>query len=332
MSKAFRHILPPELVLRSWEEDPYQTRVNNWLKPWDGSESIDVGILSIPYSKANLRGHSGAADAPSAVRRAFLINSTYSPDFEVDVAPLVARDLRDVRTYLTDVRHHHATFEEAIVEVYERLGDIILVVVGDDHSIACPVVQGYCRSHPGQKVGIVHFDAHHDVRHYAGDQPSRGTPFRGILEGPATVAGRNLVQVGIHGFMNSRYYHDYCREQGVTVISARQVRKRGIEDVMEEAMGIASDGTDAIYVSLDVDCLALPYTLGTAAATPEGMEVWDLLEALFLLGQHPKVRAMDLVCIDPLRDFNEHTARTGTSAILTFLGGYVIRKTGGPGY
>ena len=332
MNSPFEHILPPEVVRRTAGEDAFEHRVNNWIRPWDGEESIDVGLLGIPYSKANLRGHSGAADGPNAVRQAFVINTTYSPDFEVDVAPLVVRDLGDVRVHMTDVRDHHATFEKAVVEVYGRVGDVPLVIVGGDHSITCPLVEGYCRSHSGTRVGIVHFDAHNDVRHYVDGQPTRGTSFRGILEGPANVVGRNLVQVGIHGFMNSRYYHEYCMEQGITVISARQVRKRGIEDVMEEAVAIAADGTDSIYVSLDIDCLALPFTFGTAAATPEGMDAWDLMEALFVLGQHPKVVALDLVCIDPLRDFRDYTARSGASAILTFLGGYVIRKTGGPGY
>ncbi|MSO93023.1 MAG: formimidoylglutamase [Rhodospirillales bacterium] len=332
MPHSFQHILGPEIVQRSSREDKYETRINNWLRPWDGTERIDVGFLAIPFSKAHQRGHSGASDAPNAVRRSFLINTTYSPDFDVDVKPLVARDLGDVKTGMGDVRQHHAVFEAAIVEIYQTLGDVMLVIVGGDHSITCPLVQGYSRSHPKEKIGIVHFDAHNDVRHYEDGQPTRGTSFRGIIEGPANVTGANLVQVGIHGFMNSHYYRQYCREQGITVITARDIRRRGIQDVMTQAIDIAGNGTDSIYVSLDIDCLALPFTLGTAAATPEGMEAWDLLEALFTLGQHPKVRALDLVCIDPLRDFREYTARMGGSSILTFLGGYVIRKTGGRGY
>ncbi len=132
--------------------------------------------------------------------------------------------------------------------------------------------------------------------------------------------------------MNSAHYKRYCEEKGVTVITARQVRRRGIDEVMAEAVRIAGDGTEAIYVSVDIDVLSLPYAFGTGAASPEGMDPWDVLEGLFTLGQHPKVRAMDLVCIDPLRDFRDATAKMGASIILTFLGGYVLRKTGTRGY
>ena len=71
---------------------------------------------------------------------------------------------------------------------------------------------------------------------------------------------------------------------------------------------------------------------GTGDSSPEGMEPWDVLEAMFILGEHPKVRALDVVCIDPLRDVRMITARMGVSVILTFLGGYVVGSTGTRGY
>lgn len=325
MKTAFKHIALPEMVVRSTIEDPYEKRVNNWLTPWDGEESIDVGLLGIPFSKADPWGSNASSLAPNAIRQAFLINTTYSPDFDVDVQTLRVRDLGDVLTHAIDVVQCHANIEDAVVEFYERFGNTLLVSIGGDHSITRPLIQGYARAHPEQKIGIIHFDAHNDVRSFEVGGPTNGTPFRGLLEHSSAVAGKNLVQVGIHGFMNSSIYKHYCEQQGVTVVSARQVRQRGIQPVMEEAIARASEGTDAIYVSVDIDVLALPYALGTGAATPEGLSAWDVLEALFLLGQHPKVCGLDVVEIDPLRDFGETTARMGSSMILTFLGGFSLR-------
>ena len=78
--------------------------------------------------------------------------------------------------------------------------------------------------------------------------------------------------------------------------------KRGMEACILEALGIAGDGTDLIYVSVDIDCLAYPWAVGTSASSPEGLSAWDLLEAMFVCGQHPKVAALDVVEIDPTRD------------------------------
>jgi formiminoglutamase len=62
------------------------------------------------------------------------------------------------------------------------------------------------------------------------------------------------------------------------------------------------------------------------------MDAWDLLEAMFILGRHEKVKAIDVVGIDPLLDVRDATAKMGASIIATFLGGYVIRTTGRRGY
>jgi formiminoglutamase len=152
-----------------------------------------------------------------------------------------------------------------------------------------------------------------------------GTPFRAIIEGGLGISGKNVVEVGIHGFMNASYYHEWARDQGMTIISGRQVQQRGMEACVVEALAIAGDGVDLIYVSVDIDCLAYPWTVGTSAASPEGLSAWQLLEAMFACGQHPKVAALDVVEIDPSRDVKDLTARSGCSTILTFLAGLYRR-------
>ena len=70
---------------------------------------------------------------------------------------------------------------------------------------------------------------------------------------------------------------------------------------------------------MDIDCLAYPFTIGTSAASPEGLSAWQLLEGMFACGRHSKVQALDVVEIDPSRDIKDLTARTGCSIVLTFL-------------
>ena len=37
--------------------------------------------------------------------------------------------------------------------ISEKIGNALLISIGGDHSITCPLVQGYCRAHPREKVG-----------------------------------------------------------------------------------------------------------------------------------------------------------------------------------
>lgn len=327
-----KYVRPSQLVRRSRREDRYEKRVSNWISPWDYEEEIDAGLVMIPFGKAAQSGVSGVGSGPDAIREAFLVNTTYSPDFDVDLRDLRVRDVGDVVLHMTDILRCHQNMEEAVVELYGLGQRFLPIFIGGDHSITCPLVKGYCKSHPEQRVGIVHFDAHNDVRNFEDGGPTNGTPFRGILEGGINVEGKNLVQIGIHGFMNSSTYKCWCEERGVTIYTMRMVRQRGIEAIMQDAIPRAAQGTDALYVSVDIDVLAQSAAPGTGASSPEGMEPWDLLEALFLLGQHPMVVAMDLVCVDPLRDLREFTTRVSTSIILTFLAGYFLRVKGTKGY
>jgi formiminoglutamase len=105
-----------------------------------------------------------------------------------------------------------------------------------------------------------------------------------------------------------------------------------METCILEALGIAGDGTDLIYVSVDIDCLAYPWAVGTSASSPEGLSAWDLLEAVFICGQHAKVAALDVVEIDPMRDVSDLTARSGCSTILAFLAGLYRRLYSNRGY
>ncbi len=163
--------------------------------------------------------------------------------------------------------------------------------------------------------------------------PTNGTPVRQILESGFNVSGRNLVQVGIHGFMNANYYKRWVEHHGGTIYTGRQVRRQGIDSVVREAYQIAGDDVDAIYVTVDIDVLELGYVAGTGAATPEGLHPTDLCEALFFLGQQPKVAIVDFVEHDPVRDVAAITGRTLTSAFLTFLAGLFLRlKDGWRGY
>jgi formiminoglutamase len=320
------HLAPASVVKRAGWQDSEELRVSNWLTPWDGEEPLDAGLMGLPYSGASINP-SGAYGAPESVRLAFRYNTTYSPDWDVDLRDLRVRDLGDVGGHLTDVAAAHAKIEAAVTAACAIAPRFVPVLIGGDHSVSAPAVRGFCAAHPGKRVGVINIDAHLDVRNFEHGMHN-GTPFRAILTGGLPIAGKNFVELGIHGFMNSASYMRWVKEQGATVITAREVWRRGMDDCIAEALRTAGEGTDLIYLSVDIDCLAYPWAIGTAATSPEGLSAWQLLEAVFACGRDPKVAAIDLVEIDPGRDVKDLTSRTGCSAILSFLAGLYRRLHG----
>jgi formiminoglutamase len=56
------------------------------------------------------------------------------------------------------------------------------------------------------------------------------------------------------------------------------------------------------------------------------MRTDELFEAVYTAGSHPLVQAMDIVCLDPLRDVGEITVKAGVHVFLNFLTGVANRK------
>ena len=99
----------------------------------------------------------------------------------------------------------------------------------------------------------------------------------------------------------------------------------GIDPILDRALALAGDGTDAIYVSFDVDVIDQAYAPGCPAIGTGGMNPWDALDALHRLGASPLVKGIDFVCIDPSVDVRNATSRLAVQFMLSFLAGMAIR-------
>lgn len=304
--------------------DHLETKVASWIRPWDGTESADVVLLGAPLSKTSI-SHSGASATPQAIREMFAAVSTYNFDHDIDLATaLMIRDAGDARVHVTDLARSRAGVRDAVAAVLARSAGALTVVIGGDHSISAPSVEAF-KAHVSGTVGLVQLDAHMDLRNLDDGGPSNGTPIRQLLES-GTLDGCNIVQVGIHAFANARAYKDFARDAGITQISAREVANTPPADIARNALTVAAERADALYVTLDMDVLDQAFAPGVPALVPGGMTSWQLFEMLLVLGGHPKVRAIDIVEVDPSQDPRRATVRVAVHALLTFLTGFALRR------
>lgn len=326
---AIEHLRPPELVRTSHWEDTNEVRVANWIRPWDGEERIDVGITAVPIARAAIKPVS-AHLGPNALRDIRPFFTTYSIDYGVDLRDLVVRDTGDVDIPLWDVVAAHERIYRAARALFAHEPRFFPVFVGGDHSMTRPIVRALSGARPElERIGVLQFDAHIDAQTLEDAGPHNGTPIRGILEDENGVAGANVVQIGISGFVNAAHYRDYLvQEQGGTIFSAREVAGRGIGPVLADAWEIASRGVDGVYVTFDIDSLDLAHAPGTGAAISGGLTPWQAMDALFELGGRDEVVAFDLVEVDPATDPQRTTLRLATKLLLTFLAGLHGRLRG----
>ena len=328
MQTEIEHLRPPELVRLSHWEDRHEVRIANWIQPWDFVEPIDVGITAVPIARAAIKPVS-AHQGPNALRDGRFFFTTYSIDYDVDIRDLVVRDTGDVDIPLWDIVEAHERIYAAARALLAHEPRFFPVFVGGDHSMTRPIVRALHAARPElERLGLIHFDAHIDCQNFDDGGPHNGTPIRGIIEDENGVNPRNVVQIGISGFVNAGYYRRYLvEEQGGTIFSTRDVATRGIEAVLADAWATASRAVDGVYVTFDIDSVELAYAPGTGAAISGGLTPWQAMDSLFELGRRDEVVGFDLVEVDPTRDPQAITQRLANKLLLTFLAGLHRRST-----
>lgn len=192
--------------------------------------------------------------------------STYAITEEHDMKESVLYDCGDITMHVTDIKESHARIAKTLGNLTKLNPQMVPIVLGGDHSISFPSISGFASSKG--KIGIIQFDAHHDLRNLDDGGPSNGTPFRSLLENDV-ITGKQLVQIGIRNFSNARTYHEYAKEHGVTVYTIQHVRERLIKDIITESIeNLRRQGVTAIYVSVDMDVLDQAFAPGCPAIGP----------------------------------------------------------------
>jgi agmatinase len=300
-------------------DDEYDTNVGEIIADARTVDDADVGLVGIPFDTACVAGPRGSRAGPDGVREDVTYGTCYNPEIDVDISEgLDVVDYGNVDVVQTEVPESHDRVERVLTAVTEA--GVVPFSIGGDHSLTYPTAKATMNAVDGQ-VGVINVDAHHDVRHSHGGELSSGTPFRRLLEDESgQLDGENFVELGLSGWHNSKYYVDWVREVGAEVVTARDVHREGVDRAVERALDAATDGTDAVFLSVDIDVLDAGSSAGTCAPSPGGLLPWQLLELVFQLGRHELVRGADLMEVAPPLDSTGATTAIGAAVLTQFLG------------
>ena len=292
-------------------KDGLWQRANTLFKP--NLKQADIALLGFPVHKSSITPNSCHL-APKAIRSALARYSTYSASSDVDLRDLKITDLGDVTG--ADSNNGKKVIAKKVNGLLNKYG--LLIALGGDNSITYTVASGLFGDL--SRVGLITLDAHHDLR----DGNTNGSPVWRLIQ--AGLPGKNIVQIGISDFANSKEYSTRAKEAGIFVITRAQLRNKSIQDAMKQAFAHLGRNVDHIYVDLDVDVCDRSVAPACPAATPGGISADELRQAAFLAGANYKVRAVDITEIDPKRDSkDERTVRLAALLVLEIAAGYKTR-------
>jgi formiminoglutamase len=216
-------------------------------------------------------------------------------------------------------------------EVIARVRDLsqaadLVIALGGDNSLTYPVALG------AQATGLITFDAHFDLR----DGISNGTPVRRLVEdAPAAsdretsrIDPRRIVQIGIADFANSVAYARRAADWGIRVITIDELRRRGVADVVAEALEIAGTGAGArVHLDIDVDVCDRSVAPGCPASVPGGLAAWELRALARGVASDARVVSADIAEVDATADAPDgRTVRLAALCVLELLAGLHARR------
>ncbi|AHG00020.1 arginase [Halostagnicola larsenii XH-48] len=286
-----------------------------------------VRIIGAPMDYgANRRG---VDMGPSAIRYAGVAAELETTGLEVtDAGDLQMPRAEERDPEANQLNRGNAKFLREIEDVSRRLArevgetiqeGVFPLVLGGDHSIAIGSMNGSARD---ADLGVVWFDAHADLN-TPETSPSgnvHGMPLgaalgRGIF-GEMDWAHAPRVREESVAYVGLRSIDDREREliqqSDITSFTMSDIDSRGITTVVEEALDVATSGTDGIHVSLDLDWLDPKTAPGVGTPVRGGVtyrEAHSALEAVS--SRHAEtgvLRSMDVVEVNPILDEANETA------------------------
>ncbi len=227
-------------------------------------------------------------------------------------------DAGDVAIFPVDVERTTESIRTAERTALEA--GALPIMLGGDHFVTYPAVLAqleHAERH-GRRIGFIQFDAHFDL---VDDNPVFGRYYHGsltrrIAELPQ-MNTENMVWIGINGYARVEQL-EFIDEHGGHVYTRADVRRRGVAEVMSEALAHATDGCDGVYISIDIDVLDGGLAAGAGSINIDGCSPGELLDAVDLLAGVPVV-GLDLVEVAPLLDATEYTARVAAVALTNFI-------------
>jgi arginase len=226
---------------------------------------------------------------------------------------------------------------KGIVSMYEKVSKSVMetmksnffpVVLSGDHSISGATIAGIKMAKPKSKLGVIWIDAHADL-HTPYTTPSgnmHGMPLSASINednlesavhelDPETTKQwnylKNIGKIAPKVLPEDIVYislRDYEKEEkflidkyGIKVISTKEVRSKGPENIVRSVLRYLSDCSD-IYISFDVDSLDSSISKGTGTPVNNGLREREAEDLISKFMQNRKICCFEISEVNPTLD------------------------------
>lgn len=287
------------------------TFMNRPVIPCDAEElkkkKVKAAVLGYPYDSTTV-GRPGATLGPRRIRDLSNLYLPYNMGYDVNIVEKY--NLVDVGDVCVKIGHTFETLQRGKAAVLEILkAGAMPVMIGGEHSITIAPALAFEEFTPKANYGFINFDSHLDTAaDVDGDPYTHSSPVARVTE-TKVFNPKNSVVIGACAATNPLPEVEYCKKNGISYFTMNDVYRDGILEVTKKAMKIASEGTDGVYITFDMDSLEACHTPGTGAPTSGGLTTREVLMAIDLLGKINLI-GFDVCEVAPPYDHSDISAIT----------------------
>ena len=226
---------------------------------------------------------------------------------------------------------------KGIVAVYERVSKAVSdsmknnffpVVISGDHSTAGATIAGIKMAKPKSKLGVIWIDAHADmhtpfttpsgnvhgmslavtinennedcaVHEVDSETVKQWNQLKNMGKMAPKVLPEDVVLISLRDYEKEERY--LIEKHGMKVITTKEVRTKGPENVVRAVLRYLSDCTD-IYISFDVDSLDSSISKGTGTPVSNGLREREAEDLISKFMQNRKVCCFEITEVNPTLD------------------------------
>jgi arginase len=299
-----------------------------------------IHVIGVPLDLGG--GRRGVDMGPSAIRHAALGERLT----EIGCVVSDRGDLPAPIPETTAERDPKKKYIREIAKVCQRLyqqvsqaleAGALPIVLGGDHSLAAGSAGASAdvAAAGGGEIGLIWVDAHGDMNTPATTLTGNvhGMPLAALVGAePAELAtiGRRTPKVRADRtvLIGVRNLDDLEKEQirsaRVHLFTMKDIDRDGIADVMERALAIAGTETTGIHLSFDLDVCDPSIAPGVGTPVKGGLDYREAHMVMEMVADSGRLRAVDLVEINPILDSQNQTAVLGTELLLSAMGKRII--------
>lgn len=272
----------------------------------------DVALVGVPYDGA-VSYRPGCRFGPSKVREASSLGRGFHWNRGVNIFENKKfADIGDCPVVPIDQEQTYAKIENFFSGIVGNNKKFI--AIGGDHSTTLPLLRALNKKF-GQKLNLIHFDAHLDTYPAAwGCEYHHGAFVRhAVNEG--LINCENSIQIGLRGPLASGADLDFVNKHKIKATTVDDIRINGLEAFLK-TLPAFNDGPT--YISFDIDCLDPSYAPGTGTPVPGGLTTYETQRILRALKIKNLVGA-DIVEVSPPFDSSDITCLAAVDTMFELM-------------